>query len=298
MKAFFSKRHEQALADKKLKPSFSVPCRTSILRLLSQYSEFGGYDGTDNETFLFVQEELKTFYGAAELMAYDKNNKRVAVALPEFVLGCYPSEVLDVIECWLNNHPPGALECERELNDALVIHGTPWRVINAQVMLVDIDYLHRELQANAVRLFREQEIGGALEEYQEALNDLTAGEAKDAISKAHKSVESVMKAVLQTDEPLRFGQLLARLVASGIIPPYYEDFCKNFEQIVLAVGKERNLPGRAHGQGRLPAPVSTTLAEFAVNLAGAMNVFIVKNWIETKQRAEKQNTTESEDIPF
>jgi hypothetical protein len=299
VKAYFSKRHEQAIADKKIAPHFTVACRTSVVRLLSQYSNKGGWDNDENYTFSSAEEDLKTFYGTNELKVFDfDSKKRVPVSLYGFILGCYPTEVLDAIESWLDQNPTEAARCEKELNDAFVIHNTPWRVINGQVILVDSDYLQGELKTKAIQLLKENMIGGALEEYQGAINDLTAGESKDAIAKAHKSIESVMKAVLQTDEPLRYGQLLSRLIGSQIIPEYYEDFFKNFEQLALGIGKERNLPGRGHGQGRLTTEVPASLAEFSVNLAGAMNVFLVKHWIETKQPGEKQSTIEPEDIPF
>ncbi len=138
----------------------------------------------------------------------------------------------------------------------------------------------------------ECEIQGALEEYQDALNDLTSGDTKDAVVNAHKSVESVMKAVLETNEPYTFGTLLEKLIKSGIIPDYYDEFLRHFEKLALGVVKERNLPARGHGQGKNPTIVSRSLAEFAVNLAAVINIFIVKHWIETKQ-----SKTEN-DIPW
>ena len=75
MKAFFSKRHKEALTSKKLKPYISYPCRVAIKRLLEQHSDFGETDyGYGNFTFMLVENELKTFWGVNNLLAFDSNN--------------------------------------------------------------------------------------------------------------------------------------------------------------------------------------------------------------------------------
>lgn len=300
MKAFFSKRHEEAIAYEKLHISFNTKCRFAIERILEQYSDWGSYDNVDNLTFEGAQNDLITFYGEPSLKAYNNEDKYGPVStVSQVILSGRPAHVLDIIEAWFYQNPKKASECEKELNDIFVIHDSPWRVINGQVILIDSEYLHREVRAKAIRLLEECEISGALEEYQEAIGDLTSGETKDAVAKAHKSVESVMKAVLETEEHLRFGQLLSELIKSKIIPTYYEDFLKHFEQLALGVVKERNLPGRGHGQGKKATQVSPSLAEFAVNLAGSINLFIIKHWIEIKRELEqKEDLLSEDDIPF
>ena len=122
---------------------------------------------------------------------------------------------------------------------------------------------------------------GALEEFTTACNCLSEQRTKDAVVAAHKSVESMMKTVLNRSTG-RFGELIAELIKSDIVPNYYEEFLSHFEKLVLAVGKERNLPGRGHGQGPQPVEVPPPLAEFAVHLAAVVNLFLLKRWIEKK----------------
>lgn len=299
MKAFFSKRHEEAIFEKKIKPSFTTKCRISILRILNKYSDWGGYDNTDNCTFISLAEDLKTFYGESELKAFDKDDKYMPASIEQVILGDFPAHVLDVIEAWFYQNPERIRDCERELNEILTIHDSPWRIVNGESILIDSEYLHQEVHVKTINLLKERNAVGALEEYQQAISDLLSGDTKDAVVKAHKSVESVMKCVLNTKEHYRFGQLLTMLVKSGIIPEYYESFLKHFEQLVLGVGKERNLPGRGHGQGIITTSVSPCLAEFTINLAGSINLFIMKHWIETKQTSSDKDTSLPEaDIPF
>lgn len=300
MKAFFSKRHEEAIANEELRISFNTKCRFAVERVLEQHSDWGGWDNADNLTFEGVRNDLITFYGESSLKAFNSEGKYgPASTISQVILSGRPAHVLDIVEAWFYQNPERTSECEKELNDIFVIHDSLWRVINGQVVLVDSEYLHREVRAKAIRLLEECEISGALEEYQEAISDLTSGETKDAVAKAHKSVESVMKAVLETEEHLRFGQLLSKLIESNIVPTYYEDFLKHFEQLALGVVKERNLPGRGHGQGKKATQVPPSLAEFAVNLAGSINVFIIKHWIEIKRVLEqKEDSLSEDDIPF
>lgn len=299
MKAFFSKRHEEALAEEKLRVSFTMKCRYAIKRILEQHSDWGGWDGTENFTFESAEEDLKTFYGEPTLKAFNSENKYDSASISQVILSGRPAHVLDVVEAWFNQNPKRARECENELNDIFVIHNSPWRVVNGQLMLVDSEYLHREVHAKTIRLLEECEIQGALEEYQDAISDLTSGETKDAVVNAHKSVESVMKAVLETEEHHTFGTLLDLLIKSSIIPTYYDEFLKHFEKLTLGAVKERNLPARGHGQGKKLTVVSPSLAEFVVNLAGAINIFIIKHWVETRQPKSKEEiVVDEDDIPF
>ena len=305
MKAFFSKRHEEALFDT-LKPSFSVRCRVSIERVLDDHSEHGNYIdergkqyNDANITYLEAEEDLKTFYGTNTLYAYDDDNKRARASFSDFIRGGYPQEVLDAIEAWFYKNPKKARECEKELNDIFSIHSSLWRVVNGEAVLVDSDYLYQEVRAKAISLLSEGKAYGALEEFQDAIDDLTSGDTKDAVIKAHKSVESTMKTILGTSEHLTFGQLLKKLIKSDIIPEYYENFLKHFEQVALGAVKERNLPGRGHGQGQITTDVPRSLAEFAVNLAGSINVFIIKHGIEVQsESANEEDELEPDDIPF
>jgi len=300
MKTYFSKRHSDALRSKSITVSFPKALRVSIARILDRYSDMGGWNNEENFTFESVYGSLCTFYGKDTLDAFDENDKRVPASVMDVVRCGYPTEVIDVIEAWFDAAPRQAVECERELNDLLTMNGSPWRFVNGEAILVDSDYLYQEVQAKTLHLLKEGRAFGGLEEFQGALQDLQSGETKDAIIKAHKSVESVMKRALNVNEHLTFGSLLARLVESGLIPEYYREFLVHFEKLALGAVKERNLPGRGHGQGIVRAEVPRSLAEFALNLAGAINLFVIQRWIETREPASgrKQAEPPEDEVPF
>lgn len=290
MKILFSKRHAKAIREKTFPLKFSYPIRVSILRILEQHSFWAGYDNSENFTFEAIEELLKTFYGKEYLESFDDNDKRVPSTVSGTLLKGYPSEVADIIEayfvcCEANDGP----KCEKELNDILSMNGSPWRFVNGDAILVDSEYIHEEIQARTVYLLKQGSAFGALQEFQDAIQDLLAGSTKDSIVKAHKSVESVMKCALDTQEHKTFGHLLSSLIKSGVIPEYYEEFLKHFEKLALGAVKERNLPARGHGQGSEVVDVPRSLAEFAVNLAATVNRFIIERWLETKKIPEEVN---------
>ncbi len=302
MRHYFTKRHEDALKSKKMRFSVPVRLRIAINRVLSKYSEWGGFNESENYTFDSAEEKLKTFYGEKDLCAYDEKGKLVPTSLHGMIEGGYPARVLDAIEAWFDSASSKKIfECEKELNSVFEIHNSPWRVVNSTVFLVDSEYLHNEIISKTQTLLRDNSVTGALEEFSEAVTCLSDGRTKDAVINAHKSVESVMKTALGTGEHLTFGKLLKKVIDSGIIPDYYEEFLNHFEKLALGAVKERNKPGAGHGQGAKATEVSKDLAEFAVHLAAVIDLFLIRRWIETRPQPLEEPTTEppkDDDIPF
>jgi len=303
MKELFSKRHREAIKQKKLPISFSRNLRMTIVRILDQHSDWGGWDNQENFTFDQTEETLKTFWGTEEILAFNDLGERTTASFKGLIRSGYPSEVIDAIEAWFCQKPRAADACEKDLNDALTMNRSPWRFVNGEAILVDSDYLHEEVQAKTLRLLKAGHAFGPLEEFEGAIQDLQSGESKDAIVKAHKSVESVMKVALGAEEHLTFGKLLAELIKSGIIPDYYKEFAAHFEKLALGAVKERNRPGRGHGQGPDVTSVDRSLAEFVINLAGSINLFIMQRWLELRKKEEPAEEKDEllvtgDDIPF
>jgi hypothetical protein len=300
MRAYFSKRHADALRDKKLLLTFAKPLRVSLLRILENHSDYGGWNNAENWTVEAAENSLKTFFGKDHLSSFNDQDQRVRSNFSGVVRGGYPSEVLDAIEAWFDQHPEREDACERELNDCFNMNGSPWRIVNGEAFLIDSEYLHVEVRARTLRLLRQGRAFGALEEFQAAVQDLQAGDTKDSVVKAHKSVESVMKTALATTDHLTFGALLARLIDSGLVPEYYKEFFIHFEKLALGAVKERNRPGTGHGQGQASTEVPRSLAEFAVNLAATINLFIIQRWMERYPTKSKDVATPhpNDEVPF
>lgn len=288
MKKYFSKRHEKALNEKRFEVSLLTRLRVAMLRVLSNYSQHGGYDNRENFTFQTAEEKLKTFYGEDTLRAYDSKGNLAPADFEQVIRKGYPVVALDAIEAWFDSAEVDSQPaCEKELNDILEIHNSNWRIINKTFVLLDSGYVRDEIITKTEKLLRENSIVGALEEFKESLTALTNGDFKDAVVNAHKSVESVMKAVLKIDKHLTFGKLLENVIKAGIVPKYYEEFLVHFEKLALGAVKERNQPGAGHGQGVQTKQIPKSLAEFAVHLAAVINLFLVNHSLDMKTKDEQ-----------
>ena len=157
------------------------------------------------------------FNKSGDMNAYNKKGELVPSSLGGVIESGYPSMVINVIEAFCERIDE-QVKCEKELNSLFEIHNSPWRVVNATVVLIDSDYLHNEVIAKTQNLLRENSVPGALEEMTKASSYLTEGNTKDAVVYAHKSVESVMKTCLETKKHLTFGKLLEKLIKSEFIP--------------------------------------------------------------------------------
>jgi hypothetical protein len=297
IKPLFTHRHRAALFETKtLKPSFPRPLRNGIEKILARYS-LGSED--ENWTYDSAADMLRTVNGRP-LTIRDENDHRREVSFSELMLQGYPNDFLDAVEAWFACEPKGLDLAAHDLNALLAIHGSQWRFVSGEAVLIDSAYLHDELVARTADLLGKAKATGPLQEFQAATSALQAGDHKRAVVEAHKSVESVMKHVLATQEHWTFGRLLAEIVKSGLLPDYYEDFLHHFEMLALGAVKARNRPGAGHGQGSDEIEVPRSLAQFAIHLAGCINVFLLEHWIEQqgKQASPALLEDTDEDVPF
>lgn len=298
LKPLFTQRHRAALFETKtLKPSFYNALRVGMEQILAKHSDSSEYE---NWSYEQASEMLRTLHGWEHLSVRDGSARR-EVSFRGFILKGFPSDTLDAIEAWFASTPREADTAARELNSLLAIHGSSWRFVAGEAVLIDSAYLHDELVARTAELLGKAKATGPLQEFQAAVSALQGGEHKRAIVDAHKSVESVMKHVLDTNEHWTFGRLLAELIKSGLLPEYYEEFLQHFEKLALGAVKARNRPGTGHGQGSEAVEVPRSLAQFAIHLAGCMNVFLLEHWIERKGTQAEEASFDGisdKDIPF
>jgi len=174
---------------------------------------------------------------------------------------------------------------------AFALNCSPWRLIEKRIYKIDSSFLEEEVIEKSFELLDAPGFEGALDEFRQAREDLASGETRHAIVMANNALESTMKSILKV-QAIKPGMLVRKMIDSGVIPEYYQDFLKNFEQILLVVSNERNQPGRGHGQGATLAEVPHGLAELAFHLSGVLIVFLIK------QHLEKSQQPTDDEIPF
>jgi len=110
-------------------------------------------------------------------------------------------------------------------------------------------------------------------------NSYAKKEYEDTVNEAAKSFESAMKSVLTnlniTFTPNDAAQkLINRLTAKNIIDSYTNNIFTGLPTI------RNKLSG--HGDGLIPIVVNSSYAEFSLNLAGSLIVFLIKRYQENR----------------
>jgi hypothetical protein len=307
----FSKRHEQAIWDRKLGLSLPRRLRRRVWSLLGRFDHTYYFqpDPTDNwneKTTVLEQlpGELCHRYGDDRLLARtDDDGPRVPVELKGFLEGAYPSQVFDVAELFyshiLADRQPNF---QRELNNVFEEERSDWRMADGQIFKVDSQFLEAHVVARSYELLKAEGFEGALDEFNQARNELAAENVKAAIHNACKSLESVLKAVSGVESG-NASALIKGLVEKGFYEGMPDEFARAFgDQVLMALPFLRNRLG-GHGQGAAVVEVPRLYGELAVHLTATFLLFVVHRSIQIKPSspatyAPEASTFSDDDIPF
>lgn len=296
----FSRRHRKALLDKTISVSLSKRLRRRIFRILSEYD----HAFFKHDTFTSIQDkvvkELKKIYGVDDLEAFTEDNKREPVDLFGFVLGAYPAQVLDVVEiCYqMLADARDQLSLQAEINAAFEDEDTPWRMCDGMFIKLDSGFMEAQVLARAEQLMLAEGFEGAIDEFISARNNLVAGDYKGAILDACKSFESVLKTVLKREDG-NASVLIREFADSGFLDDLPESYRRSFAETVLnGLPYLRNrLAG--HGQGEDIIAVGKPYAQLALHLAGALILFVVEKYLESKPSGcQTLEPLADDEVPF
>lgn len=305
----FSKRHERAIFERKLGLSLARRLRKRLWSLLGRFDHTYWYqpDPSDNwrESTTVLAElprELCHRYGEDQLIAFgDDEGTRVPVDLKGFVERGYPSHVFDVVELFYSQLPSERqLEFQRELNGILEEERSDWRLADGQFFKVDSQFLDVHVVARSYELLKAEGFEGALDELNQARNELAADNIKGAIHNACKSLESVLKAVSKVESG-NASVLIRGLVEQGFYEGLPDDFARAFgDSVLMALPFMRNrLAG--HGQGSMVVDVPRVYGELAIHLAATLLLFVIQRSTQFKPKvadSADQVGKSSADIPF
>ena len=295
----FSLRHGEAAYDFDL----SIPrkVRTRIWHFVSDHNEVFHYQPNPHDSWteqkLITQdvfEELPKFYGEEQLTALNKNNEEIEVdELKPFLLGTYPPRLLDILEIFyskLIDHEGDLAGFEEDINSVFKSEKIPWLMIDGRFFKFDSDFFDQLVISESRNLIKAQGFEGALEEFDEARDELSRCEIQKAIHTANKSFESVLKSIL--GKTTGTAGKLFREFSDEYMQDIPEDIRKALRsKIVQMLPDLRNKLG-GHGQGEESIEVPKNYGELAVNFMGAFNRFTIKQYLNHKQ--DQQNTIESE----
>jgi len=303
----FSKRHEEAIFERKLGLSLPRKLRQRVWFTLEKFNFSYQYnpDPMSNWTettdvLTQIEEELCRRYGVERLTALDDNDNKVPVKLKGFVRGAYPAQVLDTIELFYHDIPENLrLNFQKELNSIFEEENSEWRLVDGQFFKMDSDFLSMKVIAESFELLKAEGYEGALDEFKEAHNELMTGDYKGAIHKACNSFESVLKTLLGRESG-NASLLIRELVNTDFYSDLPENLGRSFgEQVLNSLPFLRNRLG-GHGQGEEVVEVPKSYAELALHLAGSFILFVIKNSISQSESVDQIEEEESDehDLPF
>jgi hypothetical protein len=306
----FSKRHEESIFNRTIGLSLPERLRRRIWSLLNRLNY--SYEHWPNDSNWAVQtsvleelpSELCFKYGTETLPGpKDDQGSPTSVELKQFIERGYPSRVFDVAELFYfklsEDRQP---EFQRELNTVFEDEVSPWRMADGQLFKIDSQFLDSHVIARSYELLKAEGFEGALEEFNRARNELAGDNVKGAILNACKSLESVLKAALQTDTGTA-KVLINKLVDEGFYDGLPEEISRAFgDQVLMALPFIRNrLAG--HGQGNSIVDVPRIYGELAIHLAATFLLFIVQRSSQLRPSTSSRVNNGSvvltdSDIPF
>lgn len=308
MVRLFSKRHEEAIFEKKLGLSLPRKLRQRIWFVLEQFNFSYHYNPDPmnswtetTDVLTQIEAELCRRYGVEKLTALDDNDNKIDVELKGFIKGAYPAQVLDTIELFYHDIPEdGRFNFQKELNNILEEENSQWRLVDGQFFKMDSDFLSMKVIAEAFELLKAEGYEGALDEFKEAHNELLAGDHKGAVHKACNSFESVLKTLLGRESG-NASLLIRELVNTDFYSDLPDNFGRSFgEQVFNSLPFLRNRLG-AHGQGEEVVEVPKSYAELALHLAGSFILLVIKNSLsksDSVERIEEKEPDDEDNLPF
>lgn len=175
-----------------------------------------------------------------------------------------------------------------ELNYRFKQHNLGYEFTNAEITRIDNKVLHQEVVKPALKLLFEEGFEGAEEEFRKAFEKRRKGDNKNAILEAGKAFESTMKTICDKkgytyDNAKDTAQkLISILEVNNFYPSYMSSHLTNLRTTLetgLPVVRNKN---SGHGQGSSITPISDEFAEYALNLAAANIVLLVKIYASNK----------------
>ncbi|SUE63176.1 hypothetical protein [Roseomonas gilardii] len=307
----FSLRYARPLKAGKLVVELTAEVRRRLWVALKEHNEElrvarrPGDSWTDNsDTIAEVILEMRTLLGVENLGGWGRDEGVEENIHDEarwlFTRG-RPELAFDAVElAWAMFDGEHQSSFAERVNAYLDVEDCPWRLIHGELLQLDREFLGARVAETTMDGLAAGPFAGAADEFSLALRAAQAGDTKQAITEACKSFESMMK-VLVGHPTASADRLSGELLVQGYLDDLPEHLRSAIRQSVLMSLPVLRNKLTAHGQGPDIVTVPPAYAALAVQLAGALN-----NWLLAKH-AERNPAPATEaprpaddwgDIPF
>lgn len=173
-----------------------------------------------------------------------------------------------------------------EINKVLREHDISWLLVDGRLVKIDPGQFEQDLKLKALSEMRELKDAdslyqGAYDELRKAINFLGRGDYAEAVINTEKSYESVLKVILGSESETEAANGLTKhlleagklLLPEGLKPEAFQS------SVLMSLPIIRN-KAAAHGSGATGCEMSRPMANLAVNLACALNTYLIQETID------------------
>lgn len=217
--------------------------------------------------------------------------------------------LFDLIELqYAELSPEEKFAFQSELNTVMRQNDTPWLLCEGRMIKIDATQFELDLRQKALEQLQEMKdcepiFQAAYGELLSAYESLQKSDFASAISNAGKSYESVLKVICNLQRgnadrltkaysETRSGKLPATMSAEGFR-----------EKVMMSLPFIRNNSSSDHGAGATTVIINKPLAKLAINLAAAMNTYLIEEYRDNLTEAQDGTSTDSSgsadnELPF
>ena len=303
----FSERYAPAIRNGKLAVELSTALREKLANSIARHNHSVSVQRNPDDQWIDHSDVI------SELIL-DRNECHNLVKFPddipqstdtrqplfELVKRGLGENVLDTIEMMFSGlSKDRRVSFERNVNLIFESESSLWRLVRGQCIKLESDFIDSGATQIALERLASGPFAGAEAEYGKALREQASGESKDAIADACKSYESTLKVLVGLDH-VNADSLTKKLAELGYLDDLPESIRDGFRQnILMSLPFMRNkLAG--HGQGANVVEVPSPYSTLALQIAAALQNFLITKYLESHPSAPM--TTPSEDwddeIPF
>lgn len=169
-----------------------------------------------------------------------------------------------------------------EVNKVLRENDIPWLLVDGRLVKIDSKQFEQDLKLKALSEMKELKDAdplyqGAYDELRKAIDFLGRGDYAEAVINAEKSYESVLKVILGSEsETVAANGLTKCLLEAGKLPLPEGLKPEAFQSSVLMSLPVIRNKAAAHGYGATGRETSRSMANLAVNLACALDTYLIQ----------------------
>ena len=180
-------------------------------------------------------------------------------------------------------------EFTNKINEFLGENELPWRLLDGKIVKIDSKQFECDIKKKALERLKElkkvePKFQSAYKEFLSACDFFERSNYAECISNAEKSFESVLKVICSINK----GS------AENLIKEYIKLTDNGFpatmnkrgfgDNVMMSLPYIRNNSSADHGAGAETVEITKPLANLAINLAAALNTFLIENYVDTKNK--------------